>query len=149
MNIKKLFIFMTLTVALPVLAENGMVIKQSDHSVDQTVANMKAVLEKKGINVVAELEHEKNASRVGLEMQEATVLLFGNPKMGTPLMKSSITVGIDLPMKLLVWKDADGKVWMGYNDPAYLASRHGITDQPEVLKKMTGALGKLTDIAAH
>lgn len=146
---KILMLTLLLFFSLPLFAADGLITKASDHSVDETILRMKNVLAKKGIKVMAEVDHQANAAGVGLKMRKTKLLIFGNPKLGTPLMGSAITVGIDLPMKLLVWEDADGKVWLAYNDPYYLAKRHGIQDQEAVLKKMAGALNKLTDKAAH
>ena len=131
------------------LYADGLIKKPSKNSVSATIEKMKTVLEAKGIKVMAEVDHQANASSVDMKLGETKLLIFGNPKLGTPLMLSSVTAGIDLPMKLLVWEDSEGKVWLAYNDPAYIAKRHGITDQPEVIKKMTGALDKLTSKAAN
>lgn len=135
--------------SLPLIAAEGLITKASDNSVDETIAKMKAALASKGIKVMAEIDHQANAAGVDKKMGKTKLLIFGNPMLGTPLMQSSITTAIDLPMKLLVWRDADGKVWLAYNDPQYFAKRHDIKNREEVLKKMTGALNMLTEKAAH
>lgn len=136
------------SLSLPLHAD-GLIKKPSKNSVSATIEKMKAALQSKGIKVMAEVDHQVNATGVDMKLGETKLLIFGNPKLGTPLMQSSVTAGIDLPMKLLVWEDSAGKVWLAYNDPAYIATRHGISDQPEVIKKMTGALDKLTSKAAN
>jgi uncharacterized protein (DUF302 family) len=131
------------------LFADGLVTKPSHNSVSVTIEKMKAALDAKGIKILAEVDHQAGAKSVDMPLGEARLLLFGNPNLGTPLMQSSITAGIDLPMKLLVWQDGEGKVWLAYNDPQYIADRHGIKDREEVLKKMAGALNALTDKAAN
>lgn len=135
--------------SLPLFAVEGLITKASDNSVDETITKMKNALASKGIKVMAEVDHQANAASVDKKMAKTKLLIFGNPMLGTPLMQSSITTAIDLPMKLLVWRDAEGKVWLAYNDPQYFAKRHEIKDREEVLKKMTGALNMLTEKAAH
>ncbi|MEA3412692.1 MAG: DUF302 domain-containing protein [Pseudomonadota bacterium] len=128
-------------------ATPGLVTKVSPHSVDETVERVESLLSKKGIRVFAVVDHRSNAQGAGLELGEITLIVFGNPKLGTPMMQSNPTVGIDLPMKIVVWRGADDKVYLAYNDPEYLAGRHGITDRDGVVKKMSGALSNLTDKA--
>lgn len=130
-------------------AAQGLIEKRSAHSVDETLQRLKGVLEKKGIHVFAHVDHRKNAQGVDLELGQIQLLIFGNPRLGTPLMQSNPTIGIDLPMKILVWQDGQGQVWVAYNDPAYLAQRHGISDQGAVVKKMSGALNKITEAATQ
>ncbi len=144
---KRLFLITVLLFTAAANAADGLVVKPSAHSVAQTLDRMEAVLKKKGIRVFARVDHQKNAEGVGLTLRPTSVLIFGNPKMGTPLMDSAQTAGIDLPMKVLAWQDADGKVWLAYNDPAYLTGRHGITDRDAVKTKMAGALKAMTDQA--
>ncbi|MCG6867733.1 MAG: DUF302 domain-containing protein [Gammaproteobacteria bacterium] len=128
-------------------ATPGLVTKVSPHDVDETVERVETLLGNKGIRVFAVVDHQENAEGAGLEVGEITMILFGNPNLGTPLMQSNPTIGIDLPMKILVWRGADDKVYLAYNDPEYLARRHGITDREDVVTKMSGALSNLTDKA--
>jgi len=128
-------------------ATPGLVTKVSPHGVDETVDRVESLLSKKGIRVFAVVDHRSNAQGAGLELGEITLIVFGNPKLGTPMMQSNPTVGIDLPMKIVVWRGTDDTVYLAYNDPEYLASRHGITDRDGVVKKMSGALSNLTDKA--
>lgn len=127
--------------------DNGLIKKKSAHSVKVTLDRLEKVLKKKGIGIAVRWNHAAKAKGVGIEMRDTEILIFGNPKMGSPLMMSNQEVGIDLPMKALVYKDAKGQVWLVYNDPAYLKKRHGISDKNHVFKKMTGALNKLTSKA--
>jgi len=129
-------------------AEHGNLIsKKSVHSVSVTIDKLESVLKKKGITVFARIDHQKGAKSIGKELRSTELLIFGNPKLGTPLMHSQQTVGIDLPMKALAWEDADGNVWLTYNKPAAMAERHHISDKEKIIKKMTGALDKFTNIA--
>jgi uncharacterized protein (DUF302 family) len=107
-------------------ANNGIVGKLSHHSVDETVEKLKGILQSKGVTLFAIIDHSGEASKVGMKMPSTKLLVFGNPKAGTPLMVAAPSSAIDLPLKILVWGDADGKVWISYNSPAYLQKRHGI-----------------------
>lgn len=126
---------------------NGLISKKSPYSVSETLDRLQGILEKKGITVAVRWNHSERAREVEIPMRDTEVLIFGNPKLGSHLMTSKQTSGIDLPLKALAWEDAEGQVWLTYNDPQYLADRHGITDRPEIIRKMTGALGKMTDAA--
>ncbi len=134
-------------IATAATADKGVVVKPSAYSVDETLDRLERVLQKKGLTIFARIDHSAGAAKIQLNLRPTQVLIFGNPKMGTALMHSNQAVGIDLPMKVLAWKDEQGRVWIAYNDPGYLADRHQIRDRGEVLKKMTGALSKLTDMA--
>jgi len=125
-------------------AVDGLVVQKSPYSVSESLDRMSALLEKKGIKVIARVPHTQAADKVGIQMDEVELLIFGNPKLGSPLMQSQVTTAIDLPMKMIAWKDADGQVWIGYNDPAWIAKRHGITDRDAVISKMSGALKGLS-----
>jgi uncharacterized protein (DUF302 family) len=104
-------------------------------------------LTKKGITIALRWNHAAKAEAVGIPLRPTELLIFGNPKLGSNMFTSQQTAGIDLPMKALAWEDKNGDVWLGYNDPKYIAHRHGITDRPEVVKKMSGALNKMSNIA--
>ena len=106
-------------------ADNGIVQKPSNHSVDQTVEKLKAILQGKGVALFAMIDHGGEAAKVGMKMPPTKLLIFGSPKAGTPLMLASPSVAIDLPLKILIWEDTQGKVWVSYNSPAYLQERHG------------------------
>jgi len=98
----------------------------TNHSVDQTVEHLKRILEAKGINLFALVDHSGEADKVGMKMRPAKLLIFGNPRGGTLLMLAAPSVAIDLPLKILVWEDSEARVWVSYNSPRYLAERHGI-----------------------
>jgi uncharacterized protein (DUF302 family) len=108
------------------MANNGIVSKSSKHSVDDTLAKLQAILKAKEVAVFALIDHSGEAKKVGMEMHPTKLLIFGNPKGGTPLMLAAPTIAIDLPLKILIWEDDLGKVWVSYNSPEYLAQRHGL-----------------------
>jgi uncharacterized protein (DUF302 family) len=108
---------------------NGIVNKASKHSVEQTVEALGNILKSKGIAVFALIDHSGEAEKVGLKMRPTKLLIFGNPKAGTPLMLAAPSSAIDLPLKLLVWEDAQGRVWVSYNSPEYLGERHGLPQE--------------------
>ena len=126
---------------------NGIIKKKSAHSVAATLDRLENILKKKGINIVVRWKHSEKAKAVGMAMRDTEILIFGNPKMGSPLMISNQQIGIDLPMKALAYKDAEGQVWLAYNDPAYLKKHHAISDRDKVFTKMTGALNNMTNKA--
>jgi uncharacterized protein (DUF302 family) len=105
-------------------AQNGLIHLASQHSVEETMQRLEGLLSERGVNIFARIDHSGEAAKVGLAMRPTKLLIFGSPKGGTPLMQAAPTVAIDLPLKALFWEDADGKVWLTYNDPAYLQQRH-------------------------
>jgi len=105
---------------------NGIVDIRSNHSVDETVDKLKAILHAKGVTLFALVDHSGEAEKVGMKMRPTKLLIFGNPKAGTPLMLAAPSIAIDLPLKLLVWEDAESRVWVSYNSPAYLQQRHNL-----------------------
>jgi uncharacterized protein (DUF302 family) len=109
----------------------------SPYSVPDTLKRLQVLLESKGLKIFAIIDHSGEAAKVGLEMHPTQVLLFGSPKAGTPVMLAAPSVAIDLPLKALVAEDDHGKVWITYNDPDYLAKRHGIP--PDLVKNLAGA----------
>jgi uncharacterized protein (DUF302 family) len=109
--------------------ENGIISVPGKHSVDQTVEKLKSILQAKGITLFAVVDHSGEAEKVGMKMPPTKLLSFGNPKAGTPLMLASPSIAIDLPLKLLVWEDQDGKTWISYNSLDYLRKRHGLPEQ--------------------
>ena len=106
--------------------KNGLVTIPSHHSVDQTVARLEEILQAKGVKLFTLIDHSGEAERAGIPMPPTRLLIFGNPKAGTPLMIASPSVAIDLPLKVLVSEDANGKVWISYNSPAYIQARHAL-----------------------
>lgn len=103
----------------------GIVDKPSRHSVDATVEALKTILESQGATVFAVIDHSGEAERVGMKMPPTKLLVFGNPKAGTPLMLVAPRTALDLPLKILVWQDTEGQAWISYNSPQYLQERHG------------------------
>jgi uncharacterized protein (DUF302 family) len=129
-------------------ADDGLVKKLSAHSVQTTMDSLENLVRNKGLTVFVRIDHAAGAAEVGEEMLPTQLLMFGNPAIGTNLMTSQRTVGVDLPIKVLIWEEPDGKVWIAYNDPAYLAKRHGIDDRDAVLDKMGRAVKGLVSAAA-
>jgi len=118
----------------------GFISKLSQHSVPETIQRLSAVLKSKGVAIFALVDHSGEAEKAGLKMRPTQLLIFGNPKAGTPLMVAAPSTAIDLPIKALVWEDADGKVWLSYNSPDYLQQRHGF---PSELEKNLAAVEPL------
>jgi uncharacterized protein (DUF302 family) len=108
------------------VTNNGIVHRPSRHTVDETLGKLQSILQAKGIAVFALIDHSGEAKKVGMEMRPTKLLIFGNPKGGTPLMLAAPSIAIDLPLKILVWEDDQGKVLVSYNGPEYLAERHGV-----------------------
>jgi uncharacterized protein (DUF302 family) len=148
--LRSLFLALVCTVlsTSALAADNGLIKKKSAHSVAVTLDRLEKILKEKGIGIAVRWNHSAKAKSVGMEMRDTEILIFGNPKMGTPLMISDQEIGIDLPLKALAYKDAQGQVWLVYNDPVYLKARYGIKDKDPVFEKMTGALNAMTDKAA-
>jgi uncharacterized protein (DUF302 family) len=126
---------------------HGMITKKSSHSVKVTLDRLEAVLKKKGIGVALRWNHSAKGKSVGIPLRPTELLMFGNPKLGTHMFTSNQTAGIDLPLKALAWEDEKGQVWLTYNDPTFISRRHNITDRDNILKKMAGALNKLSNAA--
>ena len=131
--------------ALPVAAQ--MVEKVSPHSVGDTIDRLQSAVEEAGATVFARVDHAEGAGKVDMELRPTEVLIFGNPKLGTPAMQDSQTTGLDLPMRVLAYADDDGVVHVTYHDPAALAMTHGLPEGAEYLGMMAGALDKLTEKA--
>ena len=130
-------------------AEDGLVTISSKHSVTDTADKLVSVIDKKGLKLFARINHATNAEKNGLALRPTELVIFGNPKIGTPLMQCAQTMAIDLPQKILVWQDELGKTHITYNSPDYLRNRHNIDGCEKVLKKVAGALSKLTHAAAN
>lgn len=146
----RIFAMLMMLVLVPVgvhAGDDGLISKRSPHSVGETLDRLQAALEAKGITIVTRWSHDAGAKRVDLELRPTELLIFGNPALGTHFFTSNQTAGIDLPMKALAWEDADGQVWLTYNDPGYIAARHGIDDRDAIVAKMRGALDAMTNKA--
>jgi len=127
-------------------AADGLVAIKSPHSAKDTMNRLEDAVKKRGLIVFARIDHAAGAAKVGKSLRPTEVLIFGNPQGGTPFMECAQSVGIDLPLKALVWQDASSQVWVGYNDPAYLAQRHGVTDCP-VVQNLRKALAGIAEAA--
>ena len=148
MRLRLLVVVAGLIFNLTVYAEiDGLISKKSPYSVSETLDRLEAVLKKKGVTVVTRWSHDQGASKAGIPLRPTELLIFGNPKLCSHFFTSRQTAGMDLPMKALAWQDAKGQVWLSYNDPAYLAARHQISNRAEIVKKMTVALDKLSNAA--
>jgi uncharacterized protein (DUF302 family) len=140
--------FILFAFAAAVNAQSGMIKLTSTHSVAVTTDRLAKIVTEKGFTVVARINHAAAAKKIGTDLRPTELLIFGNPKVGSALMSSQQSVGIDLPVKVLVWQAEDGTVWVGYNDPAYLVERHSIGDRQKVVDTMSGALKNFTKAAA-
>lgn len=109
---------------------DGLITVKSPHSVKETMDRLETAVKQKGMMIFARIDHAAAAAMVGKKLRPTTLLIFGNPQGGTPFMECNQSVGIDLPLKALVWQDAAGGVWLGYNDPAFMAQRHGVPNCP-------------------
>jgi len=128
-------------------ADNGIISIKSSHDVKTTVDRLENILGEKGMTVFIRINHAEGAQKAGKKLRPTELIIFGNPKVGTPLMQCGQSVGIDLPQKALIWQDEAGQVWLSYNDPKYLASRHSIKECGEIIKKIEKALGNFARMA--
>ncbi len=108
---------------------DGLMTRPSRHSVDETLERLNGIIGAMGVTVFALVDHSGEAAKVGMTMRPTKLLIFGNPKSGTPLMLASPSIAIDLPLKILVWEDADGRTWLSYNSPVYLQARHKLPQE--------------------
>ena len=132
------------------MAADGLTTIESSFGATETVDRLVADVLKRGLTVFARIDHAEGAAQVGLPLRPTTLLIFGNAKGGTPLMQADQTVGIDLPLKALVWEDANGKTWVSYNEPRWIAMRHGVSvSQPQVVDALTAAIASIAQTAAH
>jgi uncharacterized protein (DUF302 family) len=140
---KNCFLFL-IFLSFPAFAADGLVALKSAHGGKDTMDRLESAVKQKGLNVFARIDHAAGAAKLGKKLRATELLIFGNPQGGTPFMECAQTVGIDLPLKALVWQDESGQVWLGYNDPAYLAARHGVAQCPAAagLKKALAGLAE-------
>lgn len=124
--------------------DGALVVTWSPYDVPKTVDRLVSSAKNRGASVLAKVDHAAAAEKSGLALRPMVLVLIGNPKLGTLLMQSRQTAGLDLPLRLLVWQDANGTTRIGYAPPASIAASHGITDRDEVIEKMTGALAAIT-----
>jgi len=128
-------------------AGNGLISVKSSHDVKVTADRLEDILNQKGMKVFIRINHAAGAQKLGKELRPTELIVFGNPKVGTPLMQCAQSVAIDLPQKALIWQDDREQVWLSYNDPNYLAQRHGLTGCAEVIKKVEKALNNFAKAA--
>ena len=137
-----------LFVTTPLLAGQGIVNVKSIHNVQETADRLESVLQSKGMIVIARINHSAAAQNAGMTLRPTELLIFGNPKVGTPLMQCQQSIALDLPQKALIWEDESGTVWISYNDPAYLVDRHNLEGCDEVIAKVKTALSNFAHAAA-
>ena len=138
------FVFVSMASADP-----GLIRIKSAHNVMVTADRLEDIVTEKGMRVFLRIDHAENARKVGQALRPTQLLIFGNPKVGAPLMQCSQTIAIDLPQKALIWQDDSGQVWLGYNDPQYLATRHAIDGCKAVLDKVKTALNNFAKAATQ
>ena len=128
--------------------EEGIITKNVNGNCNAAYKRLRTAIENNpALTIIAEVDHQENAANVGLELNPTRIIIFGNPNLGTPLMQSAQTTALDLPQKMLVWTDDDGVGHVSYNDPKYLAKRHGIVDNEDTLTTISGALDNLSNVA--
>lgn len=149
MRIFQIFIVSMLFASFNTFAANGLINTQSKHSVSDTANKLVLMLNNKGMTVFARINHAQGAKNADLELRPTQLIIFGNPKVGTPLMQCSQSIAIDLPQKMLIWQDQLGDVWLTYNNPSYLATRHNVKGCDEVLDKVSTAIANFANAAAH
>lgn len=125
-----------------------LIVKESSSDLATTVQRLQSEIKKRGATIVATVDHAAAAKASGLELRPTTVVIFGNPALGTPLMEGRQTAGLDLPLRVLIWRDANDKVQIGYWPPSRITDAHGIEDRRDVTDKMAAALNAITDAAA-
>ena len=138
------FIFFSLFFSSYINATESLISVESKFTAEETANRFESILKSKGLTLFARINHQKNAASVNLKLRETEVIIFGNPKAGTPLMQCSQEVGIDLPQKMLIWKDSKNKVWLSYNNPEYLKERHNLQGCDKVISKISKILSALT-----
>ena len=145
------YIFLTMLSIIATMslayADNGLINVKSSHAVKVTADRLETALKEKGMTVFVRINHSEGAKKVGIDLPATELIIFGNPKVGSPLMNCNRTVGIDLPQKALIWEDENGQVWLSYNDPQYLAKRHDLVQCMQVIKKVENALSNFSKAA--
>lgn len=143
----RLLLLSTLFFSSLAFADSGLVSIKSPHTVKVTADRLVSALNEKGMTVFIRIDHAAGAEKVGMQLPPTELVIFGNPKVGTPFMQCGQSVAIDLPQKALIWEDTSGQVWFSYNDPTYLAERHSIKGCDEVIKKIEKALANFANMA--
>ena len=140
-------ILFALALSQSALAADGLVTKASKHPVAATMDRIENVAKEKGMTIFARIDHAAGAEKVGMKMPAAQVMIFGNPKGGTPLMLAAPSASLDLPLRVAVWEDAQGMVWVGYNSVSFIKDRHAIGGKDELVKTLDGTLDGITNKA--
>lgn len=128
---------------------DGIIRTKSQHTVTATINKLENILKTKGMTIFERVNHTAGAEKVGLPLRPTELLIFGNPKVGTPLMLCAQTAALDLPQKALAYEDENGQVWLAYNDPAYIANRHNIKGCEKTLQKISTALANFSKMATE
>jgi uncharacterized protein (DUF302 family) len=143
-----LVVFLVVFSVMPAMASEGVINVRSAYGVKETADRLENILKEKNMTLFNRIRHSEGAEKVGIELRATELVIFGNPKVGTPLMQCRQGVAIDLPQKALIWQDEKGGVWISYNDPRYLQSRHKITGCEEIFGKLEKALAGMIKAAA-
>jgi uncharacterized protein (DUF302 family) len=138
----------TLLSASPLYAGGDFITKKSSNNIQVSMDQLENALKQRGVAIVARVDHAGAAQKADMKLRPTQVLIFGNPKLGTPLMHTSQQIGLDLPLKVLAWEDAKGQTWLTYENPGMMAGRHGVKEPADILKKMAGVLDAVTTEAA-
>lgn len=144
----KLWLFTAAALLITVPASAELIRKESAYPVAETVDRFEAAAKKRDLTVFSRIDHAAGAKKVGQDLRPTVLLIFGSPAVGTPLIQAAQTMGLSLPLKVLAWQDADGKVWIGYDAPADMAAAHSLPRDHPVIGRIAGALDALTDVAA-
>lgn len=134
-------------IAIPAKAADGVITIQSTFNVQETADRMERILKEKGMTLFNRIKHSEGAGKIGIKLRDTELIIFGNPKVGSPLMKCQQSVAIDLPQKALIWEDDKSKVWISYNDPKYLAKRHNMIGCDNILSKIEKALAGIAKLS--
>jgi uncharacterized protein (DUF302 family) len=140
---------LTFLVSYSACAQDGLINLESMYTVQETADRFETAAKENGLTIFVRINHQNNAASVNMELRPTEVIIFGNPKVGTPLMQCAQEVGIDLPQKVLIFEDENEKVWLSYNNPDYLNKRHNIKGCDSVLSKIAGVLSKLSAAAVE
>lgn len=143
-----LTVLLTLAFAIPAEAADGVINAQSSFKVKATADRMESILKEKGMTVFNRINHSEGAGKVGIKLRDTELIIFGNPKVGSPLIKCQQSVALDLPQKALIWEDEKDQVWISYNDPKYLEKRHNIVGCENVIAKVEKALAGIVKSAS-
>jgi uncharacterized protein (DUF302 family) len=142
-------IIATITTTAYAANSNGMIKIKSSHSVPETINKLENVLNEKGMTIFKRVDHADGARKAGMHLRPTELLIFGNPRVGTPLMLCSHSAALDLPQKALAYEDENGQVWLAYNDPAYISQRHNMKDCEKALQKVSNALANFSRTATR